>query len=293
MRLGGLGLRAGMDHADAAFKASRESLDKQGNGDQRRYSSEVDTRIMDHIVGNSDEQTKLRLSLIRRKRASCWLSLLPLFGAHLDLNNTEFRIMLRLRLGLPTVTDPICKMCNKEWDLMGTHALSCLHGGGIIHRHHALRNWIYETAKEAGIAAVKEKGNLLGSHTGRRPADIFLPRLLDGKDIAADVAVTCPVGGTFKGDPSACQRYSTEVKGRQYEHEFFSSNIVYSPVVFDTFGGLCEQGVKVVREVIRTHVEYCGRFKAGTLWGRLMLTLYRENVKLILRGEGKTRELIG
>ena len=73
---------------------------------------------------------------------------------------------------------------------------TCNAGGDRTLRHNALRDYIYNFAKRAGLNPEREKQGLLlptdGSNTRRRPADVYLPRWIRGSPAALDFAVTAP-----------------------------------------------------------------------------------------------------
>ena len=85
-------------------------------------------------------------------------------------------------------------------DRWGDHALTCECGGDRTVRHNAIRNICYEEATEAALRPEREKANLLPQrpvadglpqrHSGRRPADVWLPRGASGKGEALDFAIS-------------------------------------------------------------------------------------------------------
>ena len=64
-------------------------------------------------------------------------------------------------------------------------------GGERISRHNALRDAIFDTAAQAGLAPTKE-GRFLLPGADRRPADVLLPHWVGGQDGALDVTVVHP-----------------------------------------------------------------------------------------------------
>ena len=58
---------------------------------------------------------------------------------------------------------------------MCAHALTCMAGGSVTLRHHALRDVVWEKCKAAGLHPELEKAGLLPG-TLYRPADVWLPR---------------------------------------------------------------------------------------------------------------------
>ena len=90
---------------------------------------------------------------------------------------------------------PCCGQCSDRW---GDHALACACNGNRMVRHNAVRNICYEEARLFGARPELEKAGLLPSRPGddglpattaaRRPADIWLPRGMQGDAEALDFA---------------------------------------------------------------------------------------------------------
>ena len=138
------------------------------------------------------------------------LSSLPGAGAFLtappvddgrEIDAQLFKITLRRRLRAPVYeAEHYCPLCGVVMDRWGDHALTCECGGDRTVRHNAIRNICYEEATEAALRPEREKANLLPQrpvadglpqkHSGRRPADVWLPRGASGKGEALDFAIS-------------------------------------------------------------------------------------------------------
>ena len=72
---------------------------------------------------------------------------------------------------------------------MGDHSLSYGIGGERIARHNNVRDCIFQTAQQAGLAPLREvEGLLTGSDD--RPADVFLRGWTSGKSTCLDITAT-------------------------------------------------------------------------------------------------------
>ena len=95
--------------------------------------------------------------------------------------------------------DEYCLLCHGIADAKGLHAGLCAAGGDRTVRHNAVRGYVFEFARKAGLRPELEKADLLLparpddlEKERRRPADVFLPRWLGGGPAALDFAITSP-----------------------------------------------------------------------------------------------------
>ena len=227
--MGGLGLRAALDHAPVAHAASLlsaksllERMLPQGDGEEEpfrlpehlldsisaRVGENVDTEtlmglsqkmaslkidlknqsiLLNHFNGEGCVREIARMASLGLPHAGAWLSVIPSPALGLHLRGPEFVHSVKYRLGLPLYTNPgPCPACHQPADLMGDHALACPRYGDRITRHNQLRDLLYETAASAALGPVRE-GRFLLPGTAAKPADVLLPRWIDGKDGALDV----------------------------------------------------------------------------------------------------------
>jgi len=163
--------------------------------------------------------------------------------------------MCRLWLGLKLSEKGKCNVanCKTVMSPKGSHGLACRAGGDMVTRHNRLRDLVYQIAKGGALAPVKEKYGLLVDAPGDRPADVFIPSLKNLNNVCIDIAVTCPIKGTYKLDPEACDRYAEEVKKKRYEELFKGVNMTYIPVVFDTYGGVNTEGKNILNSLFEEY----------------------------------------
>ena len=120
-----------------------------------------------------------------QRGAGDWLGALPSKGLGLHLRKAEFCMAGRYRLGMPVFSsEGLCPAprCPREADKLGDHSLSCAIGGERIARHNHVRQVLYETARQAKLAPVKELAGLL-PNSDNRLADVFLPHLFKNGDL--------------------------------------------------------------------------------------------------------------
>ena len=186
-KLGGLGLRRVVEHADLAFSASwhesrktaREVWDPLPNVSpsylrQDAASLKFDESRHELLLSSAPNDREYQ-RLVRSAHASGFLIAVPSCGDGYDtvMSPRVFRTTVLYRLGLPVVNKgSTCPMCKQSMDVFGDHAVCCIREGDIIRRHNRLRNLINSVASDGLLSPVMEKSGILGPTSGRRPGDV-------------------------------------------------------------------------------------------------------------------------
>ena len=230
--MGGLGLRAAVDHAPVAHAtsllAAQPLLDGLLGEDeqemslpqslldaisakigedttvttltgvtQKHASLKVDLRnqslLQQHISEEGEVREIARLASLGLPHAGSWLSVVPSPALGLHLRPAEFIPVVKYRLGVPVYSSAgLCPACSSPSDRMGDHSLGCRSTSDRIARHNMLRDVLFETAASADLAPSREEKHLLPG-TVARPGDVTIRRWVNGKDGAIDVTVTGPL----------------------------------------------------------------------------------------------------
>jgi hypothetical protein len=301
-RLGGLGLRRVVDHADIAFSASwHESklecaepwTDRTDVGfvgvSQKKGSFDKDDQILKRLVSEAPNgRERQRLRRLTCDHAGAWISAVPSVtdGQDTVMKPRNFQVSAKVRLGVPVLKqEVICSLCKQTVDVLGDHAACCAKTSDLVHRHNRLRNLVDKICTEGNLAPVMEKKGILGDTPGRRPGDVTVPLWANGKGLAIDVAVTCPFASHNISMESPCENYADKKKHRKYDASFAGSNYDFAAMVFETTGGLNDQGLQVLRQLFRFAARqenlqlsvYCGR-----AWARLSCNLQSSVSQAIL-----------
>ena len=208
-RLGGLGLRRIVDHADIAFSASwweakntcgenwSSRDDVKSNLSQMRGSYKKDEEILKVLIEQArNQRDRQRLRRLQCEHSGAWVTAVP--STH-DGNDTvmrprNFQVAVQMRLGLPVLDEEkSCSLCKQIIDVFGDHAACCAMSSDRIHRHNRLRNLLERICHEGMLSPVLEKKGILGDVDGRRPGDVT-KRGCDG-DIKA--FISAPNGSTI------------------------------------------------------------------------------------------------
>jgi len=97
---------------------------------------------------------------------------------------------------------------------------------------------------------MEKKGILGDSKTpGRRPGDVTVPLWRRGLGLAIDVAVTCPfaINNLSRSDP--CEYYAEAKKHKYYDADFKNTQYEFAAMVFESTGGVNEEGLAVLRQL--------------------------------------------
>jgi hypothetical protein len=211
------------------------------------------------------QHERVRLACCATPEAGAWLRALPSHTLGLVLTPEEFRVALRIRLGLPVFAAARCGYCETPMDESGVHALSCMYGGYHVRRHNAVRDVFAAVAEAGALGPVVEAAGLdggMGGVEGRRPADVLLPRFERGADVAVDFAVICPTAAYHmragEAHPKAAlERYALH-KAAEYGGLVGEQGLVYKPAVGDCFGGWSASSLQLFRKVSRRAAERSG-----------------------------------
>ena len=225
-----------------------------------------------------------------------------------QMDSELFRVALGRRIRLPLLENPAtCPMCGTALDIYMDHALVCSCGGDRTIRHNAVRNTTYSACREAGTNAELEKAGLLpprpadeevtsarrSEQRGRRPADIWLPRGIDGLGAAVDFAVTSGLRSdrlvTAAADPT-CVLASYEDYKRSYlntERQCNEQGFHFMPFIMEAHGGGFALGarrlISFIAKVAAARNSEDVEIESAGLMRRISISIHRENARSILR----------
>ena len=148
----------------------------------------------------------------------------------------------------PSHHGAVCPKCQGANDVFGDHAVTC-NRNGVWRRHFGIQSflcWVLSTAK---VPFEREQGP---EADGRRPADILLKGWQGGPDMALDLTVHHPLG---LGDQltldaaRASMKQAAEQKIRQYTSLCSDHGWQFTPMVFDTWGGIHGTGATLWKAI--------------------------------------------
>ncbi len=215
-KLGGLGFRRTVDHANFAYTASwhealstaQEQWDRP-DGVPEEYkpqsvaSFEFDQAVHTELVLEMETAGKLReaqrLQCLAQPHAGGFVTALPSRhdGHDTIIKPRTFRTAIYYRMGIPILDqETSCPLCMQTINIYGDHATCCSKSGDLIVRHNALRNLVERIARDGLLSPELEKKGILGSAPGRRPGDVTIAQWEEDRALALDIAVTSPLNDT-------------------------------------------------------------------------------------------------
>ena len=235
---------------------------------------------------------RARLGAVSLPHAGDFLNVVPSPILGLHMRGSEFRQIVSYRLGIPVYdVAAACPACRRESSKSGDHAISCGTDGERISRHNQLRDALFATASTAALSPAREERALLPGDS-RRPADVFLPHWSGGRDTALDVTVINPMRLDLiereAEFPGFALGHAHDRKVSQVGEACEREGIVFIPVVFETFGGMSQAAVKVVRRLGAALAGRSGRDEGeviGHLFQRLSVLLQKGNAALLSNRE--------
>ena len=193
-----------------AAVAPEDRLDSAANWQefsQKMLSERIDARIRANVgqASRNDEGYAAHLELTQGGGKFLHVAPSPNTGNHMDPLLFRTAVMRWVRAPLAQ-EEGTCPMCDGVLDRYGDHCLVCPCGGDRTKRHNHLRNRVFLFSTTAGLNPELEKPGLLqprpqisgasesgaasNDPSGRRHADVYVPRWRPGLPMAMDFAVT-------------------------------------------------------------------------------------------------------
>ena len=233
------------------------------DGDRMPSKAVVQQQLSSAIVDEQAAELK-RVATSDRDRARLLSLQLPMSGTWLtatpsppnSIPSAYFAGAARFRLGV-AVHKPKseCNGCSRDgvcMDAFGDHTFSCGYMGHRTERHDALKHSFFLAADAAGLNPSLEKD--LGFESGKRPADVFLPSgIMETRRRALDFTVVAPTLPTYVHRAAQHSEYAAKVAGEEKRKKHLEdcrgADVLFSPMVFEAFGGASEECNRVISQV--------------------------------------------
>ena len=220
---------------------------------------ELSSAIVDHQAAElkrrcSSERDRARLLSLQLPLSGTWLTAAP--TPPNTIRSDYFAGAMRFRLGVAIhKPNSVCKGCNPKggrMDAFGDHTFACASMGCRTDRHDALKHAFALICEAAGLNPSVEKN--LGFESGKRPADVYLPLgIYETSARALDFTVAAPTLPTYVHRAAQHREYAAKVAGegkrKKHAEDCKSADVLFSPMVFEAFGGASEECNRVISQV--------------------------------------------
>ena len=181
---------------------------------QRSLSAKLEAQSVSSLLHDPalSRARRCHFAAVRAPGSGAWLTATSASSVT-HIPSPLFRTALRCRLRMPIWDhDSACSLCGEVLDRWGDHAICCSGGGDRVLRHNAVRNVVCSAVAEfTSVTPELEKPGLLlppeppdpgdpgpglspdqlpHAPSGRRPADVWVPRGISGLPEAWDFSVS-------------------------------------------------------------------------------------------------------
>jgi hypothetical protein len=210
-----------------------------------------------------------------------WLLALPITACGLRLEDEAVRTAVALRLGVDLCVPHVCH-CVAQVDAFGVHSFVCKHASGRINRHQAINDVIARAFASADIPVTKEP-NGLSIADNKRPDGLTLLPWREGKPLAWDVTVICPLAQSYISGysiPGAAAELAATRKLDKYSN--LPNSYLFQPIAFENLGAINESAISLISDLgHKISMKSNDPRESIFLFQRLSVTLQRFNSILL------------
>ena len=282
---------------------------------QQALSKQIDDRALARLgdPASASLAFQAHLSLVSAPDAGRWLHAVPAKDSDSKVSAELFVLMLKRRLRTPVFeSEMFCPLCDDVMDVYGDHALVCCGGGDRTKRHNLIRNCAHELCSLTGLSSELERPGLLrprplmegvaedgvqfdgpNTESGRRPADVYVPRWFRGVPACLDFAVTSGLRSAHLRS-SARDASAAVLSYEGYKCSYLNTQahcraegMAFIPMIVEGHGGSWgPEAAKCWSKLAKSHALSSGELRATVLsrfLSALSIIVHRENARAILR----------
>ena len=288
-------------------------FDPAEHAKQQHLSDKLDDASLQILWAQSDLATRAHLRLVQAPGAGAWLQAPPCKTAGTSLPHSLCQVAIQRRIRV-TLADAeyFCPACGEVMDIFGDHAVACSCRGDRTKRHNVQRNQALFDSLAAGFTGAElERPGLLPlreagegpledetngdnvDDSGRRPADVYVPRWRNGVPAALDFAVTSGmrrdmIAHSAASSTAATERYEETKRQHQDTAERCSEQGVnFIPMVLEAHGGgwgpAARQAFAVLAKRVADATGEEVAMVADRYAQRRSILLQKENARAVLR----------
>jgi len=260
---------------------------------QKDFADILNTMLWRSIMKRmSSLEDRAVFQCISGRKASSYLNAIPSPGMGQHLTNAEFVVTMRLRFNLDVFAQDSTCICG---DMLNTfHALTCIKDRYAT--HNAIRNQLAVLCTQGLLHPEKEKAGLIPPSDEfpdePRPADVYLPVFLNGRDVCIDVARTNPLQDKYIQSSAnqcgaAADHYAAFVKETPAMlKRCKKQHLEFVAFVMESYGAFSLSAIHIADQVASHIAVQRGiPFAQASAWTfqRLNITLHRFQARSILQ----------
>ena len=218
-----------------------------------------------------------RLESASGATACAWITCAPV-GKELYLNDDEFTMAVRLRLGAPLLPSlpELCPFCDRKPRLADapTHLISChrsMHAAGASTRGHNLLSSALTLLRRVGVSVGLEPRQLAADAPKRPDATITDCK---GKVLLSDHTVINPLAHSrARASLKAIFQTAAATKRRKYDAMAVAHRATFLPMLFTCHGASNDGALKLLRlEGINVNEDLAQRWRGSVVQAANFLT---------------------
>jgi hypothetical protein len=226
---------------------------------QRHYADAILKNLKVDMLAAAGDRDRARILSCAGPKASAWLNCVPKI-ALFKLGSADYRVCLRLRLGLPQrcIKAGLKCRCGTVPDPLGIHHLCCPHGGHLTTRHEVICKASHEMVRAAGKeSSTKGLEDSLPGFRSAKGYRLVLDQLIqsftpDGTDVGLDFAVCHPCATSYlphsKNNTLGAADERCGGKNSKYLAPSQANDISFRPAVMEVFGAMSQHMEGLIKE---------------------------------------------
>ena len=243
---------SGLDH----FPSSMRQCD---------WSSPVFEKAQTSLISSAvDMQDKARLLAVAEKEAGAWLEALPVPSLGLHLSSDELRIVISLRLGVPTCSEYTC-ICNEKVGVLGTHGLQCKMSKDQLSRHHLVNDILTRALTMANVPAMLGTAGIV-SEDNKQPDGMSNVPWSQGRHLIWDF--TCPDTLAPSHLPATSVEVGSAAKAAQerkmVKYQSVAADHIFVPITIETLGPMGPEAKRFLQELGRRLNNHTGKSNSAS-----------------------------
>jgi hypothetical protein len=244
-----------------------------------------------YLASRSGQADRARMLSLQLPHALDALNVAPDASQNMKMENLICVAYFLFVLGRCEHAGATCPVCTRETlDRSGHHAVAgCPRGRHRVRRHNGLSEIVGEHLALADFTVTKDRAIVIDANNPPRPADLLVTRFINGQDVALDVSVTSPLQSQLLSHAAREQGHAIKLREAQkrtkYEAACLRQDVVFLPIVAETYGGWSEVATTTFERIIMAEAAELNKKSwrvRRRFYGRLSVSMAIHSARAIL-----------